>query len=182
VSWDEALAEVAQRLTAVAADPGADAILSAHYTGTFALLPTVGGQTALNLAVDLSDAGVLEKYGVELIGAKLEAIKKAEDRLLEQMVASEEYDRRIKAAEQRLKEVEGSARTQRAAIESEKGAADKELALVEADRKRVTSEVPEDLLDHYERIAKKHGGKVFAESGGVGEGTTIVLELPRWEA
>jgi signal transduction histidine kinase len=31
-------------------------------------------------------------------------------------------------------------------------------------------------------IAKKHGGKVFAESGGVGEGTTIVLELPRWEA
>ena len=50
--------------------------------GKFALLPTVGGQTALNLAVDLSDAGILEKYGVELIGAKLEAIKKAEDRLL----------------------------------------------------------------------------------------------------
>ncbi|MDP9051618.1 MAG: carbamoyl-phosphate synthase large subunit [Acidobacteriota bacterium] len=48
----------------------------------FALLPTVGGQTALNLAVDLADSGVLEKYGVELIGAKLEAIKKAEDRLL----------------------------------------------------------------------------------------------------
>ncbi len=51
-------------------------------TGVFAVLPTVGGQTALNLAVDLSDSGVLEKYGVELIGAKLEAIKKAEDRLL----------------------------------------------------------------------------------------------------
>ncbi len=50
--------------------------------GVFALLPTVGGQTALNLAVELSDAGILEKYGVELIGAKLEAIKKAEDRLL----------------------------------------------------------------------------------------------------
>src|SRR5271165_4186055 len=48
----------------------------------FALLPTVGGQTALNLAVDLADAGVLDRYGVELIGAKLEAIKKAEDRLL----------------------------------------------------------------------------------------------------
>ncbi|HEV2215574.1 MAG TPA: carbamoyl-phosphate synthase large subunit, partial [Terracidiphilus sp.] len=48
----------------------------------FALLPTVGGQTALNLAVDLADAGVLERYNVELIGAKLEAIKKAEDRLL----------------------------------------------------------------------------------------------------
>ena len=50
--------------------------------GVFALLPTVGGQTALNLAVELADSGVLEKYGVELIGAKLEAIKKAEDRLL----------------------------------------------------------------------------------------------------
>ncbi|HVN93653.1 MAG TPA: carbamoyl-phosphate synthase large subunit, partial [Terracidiphilus sp.] len=48
----------------------------------FALLPTVGGQTALNLAVDLADTGVLERYNVELIGAKLEAIKKAEDRLL----------------------------------------------------------------------------------------------------
>src|SRR3984893_8129665 len=50
--------------------------------GKFALLPTVGGQTALNLAVDLADSGVLDKLGVELIGAKLEAIKKAEDRLL----------------------------------------------------------------------------------------------------
>jgi len=51
-------------------------------TGVFAVLPTVGGQTALNLAVDLSDSGVLERLGIELIGAKLEAIKKAEDRLL----------------------------------------------------------------------------------------------------
>ncbi|MDP9038835.1 MAG: carbamoyl-phosphate synthase large subunit [Acidobacteriota bacterium] len=50
--------------------------------GTFAVLPTVGGQTALNLAVDLADSGVLDRFGVELIGAKLEAIKKAEDRLL----------------------------------------------------------------------------------------------------
>ncbi|HUY81317.1 MAG TPA: carbamoyl-phosphate synthase large subunit [Acidobacteriaceae bacterium] len=50
--------------------------------GKFALLPTVGGQTALNLAVALADAGILDKYDVELIGAKLEAIKKAEDRLL----------------------------------------------------------------------------------------------------
>ncbi|KAF6168550.1 hypothetical protein GIB67_005162 [Kingdonia uniflora] len=45
-----------------------------------ALLPTMGGQTALNLAVALAESGVLEKYNVELIGAKLEAIKKAEDR------------------------------------------------------------------------------------------------------
>jgi carbamoyl-phosphate synthase large subunit len=56
--------------------------MMAEGSGKFAVLPTVGGQTALNLAVDLADSGVLEKYGVELIGAKLEAIKKAEDRLL----------------------------------------------------------------------------------------------------
>ena len=47
-----------------------------------AILPTMGGQTALNIAVALADSGVLEKYGIELIGAKLEAIKKAEDREL----------------------------------------------------------------------------------------------------
>src|SRR3977135_1898651 len=47
-----------------------------------ALLPTVGGQTALNLAIDLDDSGVLAECGVEMIGAKREAIKIAEDRLL----------------------------------------------------------------------------------------------------
>ncbi len=47
-----------------------------------ALLSTVGGQTGLNLSVELAEAGILEKYGVELIGAKIDAIKKAEDRLL----------------------------------------------------------------------------------------------------
>src|SRR5881227_3141151 len=47
-----------------------------------ALLSTVGGQTALNLSVALAEAGILDKYGVELIGAKIDAIKKAEDRLL----------------------------------------------------------------------------------------------------
>jgi len=46
------------------------------------ILPTMGGQTALNTAVSLSESGVLNKYNVELIGAKLDAIKKAEDREL----------------------------------------------------------------------------------------------------
>jgi carbamoyl-phosphate synthase large subunit len=46
-----------------------------------ALLPTVGGQTALNLAVELAESGILEKYKVEMIGASLRAIKVAEDRL-----------------------------------------------------------------------------------------------------
>jgi carbamoyl-phosphate synthase large subunit len=49
--------------------------------GPQALLPTVGGQTALNLAVELAESGILEKYSVELIGASLRAIKVAEDRL-----------------------------------------------------------------------------------------------------
>jgi carbamoyl-phosphate synthase large subunit len=47
-----------------------------------AMLPTMGGQTALNIAVDLAKSGVLDRYGVELIGAKLDAIEKAEDRKL----------------------------------------------------------------------------------------------------
>jgi carbamoyl-phosphate synthase large subunit len=47
-----------------------------------ALLPTLGGQTSLNLAVELAKSGVLEEYGVELIGAKLETIQLAEDREL----------------------------------------------------------------------------------------------------
>ena len=47
-----------------------------------AILPTIGGQTGLNLAIEVAENGVLERYGVELIGAKLPAIKKAEDRNL----------------------------------------------------------------------------------------------------
>ncbi|MEU3454398.1 carbamoyl-phosphate synthase large subunit [Micromonospora sp. NPDC006766] len=47
-----------------------------------ALLPTLGGQTALNTAVALHEAGVLEKYGVELIGANIDAIRRGEDRQL----------------------------------------------------------------------------------------------------
>ena len=46
------------------------------------MLPTLGGQTALNTAVALAESGVLDQYGVELIGAKLDAIKTAEDREL----------------------------------------------------------------------------------------------------
>jgi carbamoyl-phosphate synthase large subunit len=47
-----------------------------------AVLPTVGGQTALNLAIDLASHGVLDRHGVQLIGASLKAIKMAEDRML----------------------------------------------------------------------------------------------------
>ncbi len=47
-----------------------------------ALLPTVGGQTGLNVSVELAESGILDEYGVEMIGAKLNAIKVAEDRRL----------------------------------------------------------------------------------------------------
>src|SRR5438477_10787590 len=54
-----------------------------------ALLPTIGGQTGLNLALDLAAAGVLDRYGVELIGAKVDAIRRAEDRdLFKETMAS----------------------------------------------------------------------------------------------
>ena len=47
-----------------------------------ALLPTLGGQTALNLAMELAESGILDRYNVELIGANAESINKAEDREL----------------------------------------------------------------------------------------------------
>jgi predicted nucleic acid-binding Zn-ribbon protein len=90
-------------------------------------------------------------------------IAKAEDRLLEQMVAGEEYDRRIKSAEKALKEVEAVVRVQRATIETDKAAAEKSLAEFTAERAGVIAEIPENLLDHYDRIARKHNGVALAE-------------------
>src|SRR5204862_2738994 len=54
-----------------------------------ALLPTVGGQTALNIAVELADAGILDEYQVEMIGAKAPAVKMAEDRQLFKLAMAE---------------------------------------------------------------------------------------------
>ena len=90
-------------------------------------------------------------------------IAKAEDRLLEQMVAGEEYDHRIKNAESSLKEVEAVVRVQRSTIEADKGAAEKSLAELTAERASIVGAIPENLLDHYERIAKKHNGVALAE-------------------
>src|SRR5579863_6619857 len=90
-------------------------------------------------------------------------IAKAEDRLLEQMVAGEEYDRRIKASEKTLKEVEEIVRGERSKVEAEKATAEKELAELTAERTRLAAEIPEDMRDHYERIAKKHNGVSLAE-------------------
>ena len=92
-----------------------------------------------------------------------EEIAKAEDRLLEQMVAGEEYDRRIKISEKSLKEVEEVARGERSKIDTEKAEAEKALAELEAARVRVTTGIDENMLDHYDRIVKKHHGVALAE-------------------
>jgi hypothetical protein len=97
-------------------------------------------------------------------------IAKAEDRLLERMVSGEEYDRQVKAAEAALKEVEAVAAKERQTIQAEYNAAQKELAAAEAVRASAMAAVPEDLVSHYERIAKRHGGIALAEIRGEGCG------------
>jgi uncharacterized protein len=88
---------------------------------------------------------------------------KAEDRLLEQMVAGEEYDRHIHVAQKALAEAEGLARGERTEIAGEQKSAQADLATLEAERREAIATVPEDLLDHYHRIAKRHGGIALAQ-------------------
>lgn len=101
-------------------------------------------------------------HETEVAKAELE---RAEERLLERMLAVEELEKKVKAAEQRLKEAETQAAAERARIEQEKAAGEAELRAREADRARATAGVPEDLLDHYERLARKHHGIALAEVG-----------------
>ncbi len=90
-------------------------------------------------------------------------IAKAEDRLLERMVAGEEYERQVKAGERALREAEVAAQSERQAIESERIAAQKEFDVGIAERQQALATVPEDLLDHYQRIARRHHGVALAE-------------------
>jgi predicted nucleic acid-binding Zn-ribbon protein len=92
-----------------------------------------------------------------------EEIAKAEDRLLEQMVNAEEYDRRVKAGEKAVKQAEEDAKGERAGIERDRSELGKELAAAEAERAKVVGDIPENLLDHYARIVKKHNGVALAE-------------------
>ncbi len=105
----------------------------------------------------------------EIANAEDEAAK-AEDRLLDRMMAGEEYERQVKTAEVAVKEVEAVANTERRVIQAEYNAAQKELAAAEAARAAAVAAVPEDLVDHYERIAKRHGGIALAEIKGEGCG------------
>jgi len=95
---------------------------------------------------------------------------RAEDRLLERMVAGEEYEIQIKSAEAALKEIEAAAGAQRRVIQAQHHAAQKELAAAEAARAEAVAAVPEDLVDHYQRIAKRHKGVALAEVRGEGCG------------
>lgn len=103
------------------------------------------------------------QHEVEMAEAE---IAKAEDRLLEQMVSGEQYDRQVKAVEKSFKQAEEKIGVERREIESEKAAAEKERGELEAERANVVKLIPEDLLDHYQRIAKKHGGTAIAEVRG----------------
>jgi hypothetical protein len=105
----------------------------------------------------------------EIANAEDEAAK-AEDRLLDRMVAGEEYERQVKTAEAGLKELEATANVERQKIQAEYNAAQKELAAAEALRASAVAAVPEDLVDHYERIARRHGGIALAEVRGEGCG------------
>ena len=90
-------------------------------------------------------------------------IAQAEDRLLERMVAGEEYERQVKAAERTLKEVEAAAQADRQAIQAEQAMAQQELKQATAEREKALATIPEDLLEHYQRIARKHDGVALAE-------------------
>lgn len=90
-------------------------------------------------------------------------IAKAEDRLLERMVAGEEFERQVKSGEHEVKEVEAAAAADRKVIEAEKSAAEAELASREAERQTAIADVPGDLLDLYQRLARRHGGVALSE-------------------
>ena len=90
-------------------------------------------------------------------------IAKAEDRLLDRMMAGEEYEARVKEAEKALKEIEKGAEFDLAQIKAENETALKQKAALDAERKEAAAAVGEDLLDNYQRIAKRHGGVALAE-------------------
>ncbi len=113
--------------------------------------------------VKTNEAYKVLQHEVEMAEAE---IAKAEDRLLEQMVSGEQYDGQVKAAEKTFKQIEERVGAERAEVEAEKSVAQKELAELEAERAKVVKAIPEDLLDHYQRIAKKHGGIAVAEVRG----------------
>jgi predicted nucleic acid-binding Zn-ribbon protein len=98
----------------------------------------------------------------EIANAEAEAAK-AEDRQLEVMMAGEDGERRVRAAEAALKDAEQSTAAERKEIESRQAAKKKELDAASAERERAIALVPEDLRDLYARIARRHHGTALAQ-------------------
>lgn len=88
---------------------------------------------------------------------------RAEDRLLEEMVGGEDAEREVKEAEKALKEAEAVAATEREKLAAEKAQVEKEFAEADAASKERLGQLPGDLVDHYKRIARRHGGIAVAE-------------------
>jgi predicted nucleic acid-binding Zn-ribbon protein len=101
----------------------------------------------------------------EIANAEAE-VGKAEDRLLDRMMAGEDFEHRVKASEQQIKQVEAAAQAERATIAAEKSALENELAAAQAERARAVAGIQEDLLDLYQRIAKRHQNIALAEVRG----------------
>ncbi len=99
----------------------------------------------------------------EIANAEAE-VARAEDRVLEHMMSAEDLDRRLKAAEAALKEAEKEVEAERKQMEAEHAARTKELEAALAERELALAPVPEDLRDHYLRIAKRHQGVALAEA------------------
>src|SRR5260370_22521934 len=98
----------------------------------------------------------------EITNAEAE-VAKAEDRLVERMVAGEEFERQVKTGERALKEAEAETQAEHNRLEAEQAAAQKQLEEITAERERIVAPIDEDLLYHYHRIAKRHNGVALAE-------------------
>jgi predicted nucleic acid-binding Zn-ribbon protein len=79
------------------------------------------------------------------------------------MVAGEQYERQIKESEKVVKAAEDVAKVERAKIDAEKKEAEQELAQLNTERERAATEIPESMMDHYDRIMKKHDNLALAE-------------------
>jgi len=98
----------------------------------------------------------------EIATAEGEA-SKAEDRVLEQMMAIEDAERRVKRLEAELKESEQAIAAEKKEIEEQFAGKKKGWETATAERRAIAKKIPEDLLDLYERIAKKHPGSAMAQ-------------------
>jgi len=101
----------------------------------------------------------------EIAGAEATA-SKIEDQVLEQMMAIDEIERRVKHAEADLKESETAVASEKKQIEAQFNDERKKSGDASAERDQIAKKVPEDVLDLYTRISKKHPGSAMAEARG----------------